>query len=310
LTAQVKKPCRVMLVSDDIVYALYGGTVKQSYENAGFAVHSFVFPNGERAKNMDTLAELLEAMAGEGITRADLVVALGGGVTGDLAGFAAAAYLRGVPYVQIPTTFLAAIDSSVGGKTGVNLAAGKNLAGAFHQPIAVFCDPDVFATLPPEVFRDGLCEAVKYGCIADRALFDTLAGDIDQELENIVATCVDIKRVLVEKDEFDKGERQLLNFGHTPGHAIEKQSGYKISHGHAVGMGMVIMGGAFAGQIQALLQSHGIDTRCPYSAKELAEAALSDKKRSGGKISLVRLKTIGEAYLHEINVTELENHFS
>ena len=308
MTAVVKAACRVMLVSDDIVFALYGQTVTQSYEAAGFAVHHFVFANGERSKNMDTLVQLLEEMAAAGLTRGDLAVALGGGVTGDLTGFAAAAYLRGIPYVQLPTTFLAAIDSSVGGKTGVNLAAGKNLAGAFHQPIAVFCDIDSFNTLPREIFLDGMCEAVKYGCIAGASLFDELRGDAP-DLAGIVAACVEMKRDLVERDEFDRGDRQMLNFGHTPAHAIEKLSGYAVSHGHAVGMGMCIMGGAFAPQIRALLEAQGVDTRCPYTAAELAQVALSDKKRSGGMISLVLLERIGKAYLKEIAVGELAAYF-
>lgn len=310
LTAEIHPHCRLMLVSDDIVFPLYGEKVKRSYQEAGFAVHSFIFSNGEHAKTMDTVTRLLEKMAGEGITRSDVIVALGGGVTGDIAGFVAAIYLRGISYVQIPTTFLAAIDSSVGGKTGVNLTAGKNLTGAFHQPIAVFCDPGTFATLPPEIFRDGLCEAVKYGCIASQALFDTLSSKKYLELSDIVAACVKIKCDIVERDEFDRGERQLLNFGHTPGHAIEKLSGYTISHGHAVGIGMVIMGGKFSKNIRTLLNDHDIDTCCPYSAKELAAAALSDKKRNGGRITLVLLENIGKACLKEMDIDELEAYFS
>jgi len=314
LTAKIKKPGKAIIVSDGNVFPLYGETAVKSYKNAGFEVKSFVFEHGEQSKSMETAVRLLEFMATEGLSRGDLAIALGGGVTGDLTGFAASVYLRGIDYVQIPTTFLAAIDSSVGGKTGVNLAAGKNLAGAFHQPAAVFCDVDTFATLPEEVFADGAAEAIKYGCIADEKLFETLLNnDIKENIADVAETCVKIKRGLVEEDEFDGGARRLLNFGHTAGHAIEALSGYKISHGQAVAKGMYIMakrcGDDAAAQILRALEKYKLDANCPYPAEALAQKALSDKKRNGGEITIVLLNKIGEAYLKKIAVGELVNYF-
>ena len=313
LTVDLKKPCAVTLVSDDIVYNLYGETVETSYKETGFSVATFVFPNGERSKNWGTVEKLLEFMAARQITRSDLVVALGGGVAGDLAGFAAAVYQRGVSYLQIPTTLLAAVDASVGGKTGVDLRAGKNLAGAFHQPLAVFCDPDAFKTLPRDVFNDGLCEVIKYGCIGDESLLSLLLeGDINNKLTGIVAACAAMKGAIVMKDEFDLNERQLLNFGHTVGHAIEGLSGYSITHGRAVAMGMRIMAqnAGCAGELLKVFSKYGINSACPYTAGELAKKALADKKRSGGVITLVMLEKIGKAYLKKVDISELEGVFA
>jgi 3-dehydroquinate synthase len=312
-TAAVKEPCAAVLVSDDIVYRLYGEAVKTSYEKAGFSVAAFVFPNGEGSKNFAAVEKLLEFMASGKITRSGLVIALGGGVVGDLAGFAASIYLRGVAYVQIPTTVMAAVDSSVGGKTGVNLRAGKNLAGAFHQPLAVFCDTETFKTLPQSVFNDGLCEIIKYGCIVDESLFAMLLADgISDNLADIVAACVAIKGRIVMEDEFDLNERRLLNFGHTAGHAIERLSDYKISHGRAVAMGMRIMA-QYAGCAEKLLevfQKYGIDSDCPYTARELAQNAVTDKKRSGETITLVMLEKIGRAHLEKVGINEVEGVFA
>ena len=313
LTAALKKPCAVTLVSDDIVYHLYGETVKTSYEQAGFSVATFIFPNGEGSKNFGMVERLLEFMAAKQITRNDLVIALGGGVVGDLAGFAAAIYQRGVAYLQIPTTLLAAVDSSVGGKTGIDLFAGKNLAGAFYQPIAIFCDPETLKTLPQSVFNDGLCEVIKYGCIADESLFAMLLhDDIQDKLSDIVATCVSIKGDIVMRDELDLNERQLLNFGHTAGHAIERLSDYRITHGRAVAMGMCIMARntGCADELLKVFQKYDIDSDCPYTAKEIAQKALADKKRSGGIITLVLLERIGKAYLHKVDVSEMEGIFA
>ena len=237
------KPCHVLIVSDDSVYALYGEKTKESIEAAGFVVDTFVFPHGEESKNIDTLNSILEYAASKEMSRTDLFVALGGGVVGDITGFASAVFLRGVDYVQVPTTVLAAVDSSVGGKTAVDLNAGKNLIGAFHQPLEVLLDVDVFDTLPEEIFTEGLAEAIKYGMIKDKKLYDLFKdNDIDSlDMIPVCKRCIEIKADVVEKDEFDNGERRLLNFGHTPGHAVEILSKFGISHGHAVAIGMVIM---------------------------------------------------------------------
>lgn len=223
------------VVSDSTVAPLYLNRVKDSLERAGFQVHSFVFPAGEDQKNGGTYLKLLEFLAARRLTRADGLIALGGGVVGDLAGFAAATFLRGIGFLQLPTTLLAAVDSSVGGKTAIDLTNGKNLAGAFYQPQAVLCDLDTLDTLPAEVFADGCAEVIKYGMIGDPALLARLETvDFRADPEELVARCVAQKRNLVEQDEFDTGARQLLNLGHTLGHGVEACSGYTVSHGRAV----------------------------------------------------------------------------
>ncbi len=221
-------------------------TLLTAFEKAGYSVCKFVFPNGEASKTLDTVRQAYAFFSEHEITRTDMVVAFGGGVVGDLAGFAAASWLRGVEFIQIPTTLLAMVDSSVGGKTGVDIPQGKNLVGAFWQPSLVVCDTDMLSLLPAETFADGMAEVIKYGAIFDRELFEqlerggqALAGP--GALEGIIARCVDLKRQVVEDDERDKGRRQLLNFGHTFGHAIEKQSDFTITHGHGVAIGMAMM---------------------------------------------------------------------
>lgn len=308
-TAAVKKPCKVLIVSDDTVYPLYGAQVEASLKAAGFETVHYVFKAGENSKNISTLSDILEAMAEAHITRSDLAVALGGGVCGDTAGLAAALYLRGIDFVQIPTTFLAGVDSSVGGKTAVNLKAGKNLMGAFYQPILCICDCKTFDTLPKEVFADGVAESLKYGAIFDEKLFETVAsGDFDSE--NVVKRCIELKADVVEKDERDLGLRQLLNFGHTVGHAIEKLSEFKITHGHAVAIGMVIASYEKPDIRKRIIEGNikcGLPVSCEFSAHELANAALSDKKRSGDYINLVVPEKLGKCVLKRINVNELEN---
>ncbi len=233
---------KVMLVSDDAVWPLYGGAVRRSLETAGLTVCSFVFPHGESSKCACTYLELLDALCAQHLTRKDAIAALGGGVAGDLAGFAASTYLRGIGFIQIPTTLLAMVDSSVGGKTAIDLPAGKNLAGTFYQPWLVLCDPDCLTTLPEEIFRDGCAEVIKYAVLGNAPFFDDLrAGSAHAQLEHIIETCVTMKRDIVAQDEFDRGQRQLLNLGHTFGHGIEACSGFAVSHGSAVAIGMAMM---------------------------------------------------------------------
>ena len=308
---------RVALVSDDRVDQLYGDRTAASLEKAGLQVSRFTFPEGESSKNMTTYCHLLEFLARQRLTRADCVAALGGGVTGDLAGFAAATYLRGIALVQLPTTLLAAVDSSVGGKTGVDLEAGKNLAGAFCQPRRVLCDTHTLSTLTPETFADGMAEVIKYGAILDRELLELLEQRQDEDpMEVVIRRCVALKGMLVERDERDTGDRQLLNFGHTVGHAIEKRSGYTITHGSAVAMGMAVMARACwkngfskdncAPRLEWLLKRYHLPTRCPYSLEELVEGMLSDKKRGGNRITLVAPMEEGRCVLHPVPVDELE----
>ena len=232
--------CKVAVLTDDVVDPLYGCDVQTSLEKSGFEVCRYAVEHGEEHKNLTVWAQMLDFLAVNQLTRTDVIVALGGGVVGDMAGFAAAAYLRGIPFMQIPTTLLAMVDSSVGGKTAVNLPSGKNLAGAFNQPIAVLCDPDTLHTLAPEFFADGAAEIIKYGVLNDKTLFDLLKdGCWHDQIVPVIETCVRSKAKLVEEDERDTGSRQLLNLGHTIGHAIEKCSHFAVSHGHAVAVGMV-----------------------------------------------------------------------
>lgn len=314
---KVISPCKAAIVTDSTVVHLYEETVRKSLTETGFSVCTFVFPAGEASKNIHTLSHLLEFLAKEEMTRTDLIVALGGGVTGDLAGFGAAVYLRGIPFVQIPTTFLAAIDSSVGGKTAVDLEAGKNLAGAFYQPKLVLCDTDVLQTLPEVVFADGIAEALKYGVLGDAALFEKIAGgDFRQDLEEIIETCVSMKRDVVEEDEFDTGKRQLLNLGHTFGHAIEQKSHFQMTHGHAVAIGMHLIAKAAeakgiaekgtAAAIAKALDQNQLPKETIFSPAEVAEGTLRDKKRRGGTISFVFPKKIGACEIIKIPVEEVE----
>lgn len=314
---KVISPCKAAIVTDSTVVHLYEETVRKSLTEAGFSVCTFVFPAGEASKNIHTLSHLLEFLAKEEMTRTDLIVALGGGVTGDLAGFGAAVYLRGISFVQIPTTFLAAIDSSVGGKTAVDLEAGKNLAGAFYQPKLVLCDTDVLQTLPEVVFADGIAEALKYGVLGDDALFEKIAGgDFRQDLEEIIETCVSMKRDVVEEDEFDTGKRQLLNLGHTFGHAIEQKSRFQMTHGHAVAIGMHLIAKAAeakgiaekgtAAAIAKALEQNQLPKETEFSPAEVAEGTLRDKKRRGGTISFVFPKKIGACEIVKIPVEEVE----
>ncbi len=308
-------PCAAMLVADDTVNALYGDAAAASLTEAGFSVSRFAFPHGEGSKNLSTLAALLDALAAARLTRTDVIVALGGGVTGDLAGFAAAVYLRGIPYVQVPTTLLAAVDSSVGGKTGVDLPAGKNLVGAFHQPLWVLCDLSLLHTLSDEAFAGGLAEMIKYGVIADEALFETLASGERTALEKSIARCVELKGALVAQDERDTGCRQLLNLGHTLGHAVEQRSGYSIAHGQAVAIGMayIARAGERAGlcaprtaeRIGRALTANGLPVECPYPVAELVPYLLADKKRKGDAITLVLPERIGACVLHAMPVDAL-----
>ena len=308
---------KVCMVTDDTVASLHLESVKRTLDAERIDNVPFIFPHGEKSKNPQVLFELLEFLAEKRFTRRDVIVALGGGVTGDLAGLAAALFMRGMHLIQMPTTLLAMVDSSVGGKTAVNLSEGKNLAGVFNQPELVLCDIRMLSTLPGEYFADGMAEVIKYGVIADRELFNIAAdGEVQSNLEKIIARCVSIKRDIVGEDEFDTGKRQLLNFGHTIAHAIEKKSDYGISHGRAVAMGMVIVSeladkNGFSSEkcgddiIDALLEND-LPIGCPYENSELCSAAVSDKKFSGGRINLVVPERIGKCKIMNISAEELK----
>ncbi len=316
----ITKAKTVVIITDDHVDALYANTVWGILEGAGYRVLKFVFHHGERYKTMETVCNILEFMAEENVTRADMILALGGGIVGDVSGFCAASFLRGIDFVQVPTTFLAAIDSSVGGKTGVNLKAGKNLAGAFYQPRAVFCDISTFDTLPEENFKEGVAEAIKYGVICDKALFLKLAENDTWDVEAVIEQCVSIKAAIVAEDEFDTGKRQLLNLGHTIGHGIEKCTDFKISHGIAVGIGMAEiskisdrLGWSCEGTYQEIvncLTKNGLPTDCDVKTEDLLTVMQKDKKRNGAQINLVIPEKIGNCVLKSIQVSSLEEVLS
>ena len=307
------------IVTDDSVDKLYAVNVQQSLEKAGLAVCKFVFPHGEGSKNAATYVQLLEFLATHKLTRTDCIVALGGGVVGDLAGFAAATYLRGVKLVQIPTTLLAMVDSSVGGKTAIDLGAGKNLAGAFFQPDLVLCDPDTINTLPETVFADGCAEVIKYAILKEPKLLE-LAVRPKQNLSEIIERCVTIKRDIVEADEHDTGLRQSLNLGHTVAHAVETLTNYETSHGQAVAIGLSVISaaaeragdcppGTFLTVMSSLLRAN-LPVETDFTAEQLETVMLSDKKRSGNTITLVIPKKIGECELRRLPVDELKSYIA
>ncbi len=308
--------CKIAVISDSTVGPLYLKDVVDSLTTWNFMVSVYTFEAGESRKNFTTLSNILEYLAAERLTRSDCVIALGGGVVGDMAGFAAACYLRGIRYIQMPTTMLAAVDSSVGGKTAIDLRAGKNLAGAFLQPSAVLCDLDCLKSLPRSVLLGGIAEAVKTGVLCDETLFSLFEnGNISTDYGEIIARCVAYKAGVVERDEREQGERKLLNLGHTIGHAIEKCSGYTTPHGQAVAAGLAIIARSaerlswtlepIGNRITTCLAELGLPVVTRYTAEALADAALSDKKRSGEEITLVIPKKIGLCELKKIPVSEL-----
>jgi 3-dehydroquinate synthase len=323
LTRSVSKALKAAVITDSTVADLYAEAVIRSLEAAGFETKLFVFSAGESSKTHATLLNIYSFLAESDITRTDIIVALGGGVTGDMAGFAAATFLRGIDFIQVPTTLLAQMDSSIGGKTGVDLVQGKNLVGAFYQPRLVICDPAALKTLTPRIFNDGMAEVVKHGCIKDVNLFEKInsANQMDDIIFDMICRSIEIKRDVVENDEKEKGERMLLNFGHTMGHAIEKVYNFgTYTHGEAVAMGMVLASragelngitqGGTTERIKSLLSKLQLPVECRVAVKELAKAAINDKKRSGDIINLVMLKQLGEGYTLKLPVTELERFFS
>ena len=306
----VKKASKVCIVSETNIWPLYGNQAKQSLQAAGFEVIEYVFHAGEQFKNAAVYLDLLYFLADNQITRTDLIVALGGGVVGDMAGFAAATYMRGIPFIQVPTTLLSAVDSSIGGKTAIDLPVGKNLVGAFYQPRLVLCDTDCLTTLPEDIFRDGCAEVIKYGVLYDPDLFTHLAEHgLDFDREMVISRCVELKRNVVAEDEFDTGSRMKLNLGHTIGHGAEIQSHFEISHGKAVAIGMAIVSRASncpdSNRICSLLAKFDLPCSCSYSANTLAQVAFSDKKRTGSSIYLILPHRIGNCSVTSIPVKDL-----
>ena len=314
----LKKPGKAAIISDSRVWPVYGAAAEASLLSAGFETVHYCFPAGEASKNADTYLHILNFLADHKLTRSDIIIALGGGVVGDVTGFAAATFLRGISYIQVPTTLLAMVDSSVGGKTAIDLPAGKNLVGAFYQPSLVLCDIDALNSLPADTFRDGCAEVIKYGVLYDTALFDHLSlHGLDFDREAVIARCVELKRNVVMEDEFDTGARQMLNLGHTIGHGIEAQSNFTISHGQAVAIGMAIVAKAGCAleicdaathtHICSILERFSLPTTASFTAEQLYTSALSDKKRSGGTVNLIIPETIGRCMIRPTPVSQLQS---
>lgn len=312
---------KAAVVTDSNVGPLYADKLKAVLERGGIDCGVITVAAGEESKSLEVLSRLYKSILELGITRSDLIIALGGGVVGDLTGFAASSLLRGIPFVQIPTTLLAQVDSSVGGKVAVNLPQGKNLVGAFYQPKAVIIDTEVLRTLKPETLADGMAEVIKYGAIADAELFGILENiknteELFAKIPEIVYTCCDIKRRVVEDDEFDTGGRMILNFGHTYGHAIEKKYGYSgFSHGMGVAVGMVmasergeregITPGGTAERMRRILKGYSLPTEAELDRDSLISAVSVDKKGVGDKINLILLREIGDAIIYKINKSDM-----
>lgn len=322
LTKTVLKGKKIALISDTNVYPLYGENIKNQLENEGYKVFTYIFKAGEASKNTRELIKIVEFMAENELTREDGAVALGGGVCGDMVGFAASVFLRGIKFVQIPTSLLAQVDSSVGGKTAVDLPQGKNLCGAFHQPSLVIIDPDVLKTLSHHFFSDGMGEVIKYGCIKSASLFEKLeSGDVKDNLTEIITECVSIKRQVVENDEKEHGERALLNFGHTCGHAIEKLWNFEtVSHGEAVAIGMVMITRAgenlgitekgTTDRLIKVLEKNDLKINDTHTDKEIISAMNGDKKRTGTGIKFVMINKIGSSFINPIKYEDINKTFS
>ncbi len=317
---------KVMIITDDNVEKLYANKVKEVLLVDGYEVEIFAFPHGEESKTLETCAKAYEKLIDFKFSRSDLIIALGGGVVGDLAGFVASTYLRGVKFVQIPTSLLAMVDSSVGGKVAVDLPQGKNLVGSFYQPKLVLIDCEMIKTLSDKFFNDGLGEVIKYGLIRDKNLFDKLIRFKDKEelLENlteIIYTCCNIKREVVENDQFDTGERMILNFGHTLGHAIEKVHGFsEVTHGEGVCLGMNIItklseekGLTKVGtqkQIEEILRKYNLPYEIELNKKnEILESMMIDKKNLNGSLNLILLKDIGECFIEKSDISFFDTLF-
>ena len=311
-----------VIVTDETVYRIYGKILEDKLLKKGFRVGVFVLKDGEQSKNLNNLSLLYDFLSESEITRGDFIIALGGGVVGDLSGFAAASFLRGISFVQIPTTLVAQVDSSIGGKTAVNIKGGKNLVGAFHQPSLVICDPDLLDTLSSRVFYDGMGEVIKYAVAFSKELFVKLSqANIYDVLEEVIVDCINCKKNIVENDEHDLANRMKLNFGHTIGHAIEKYNNYtKITHGQAVAIGMVyvMQQGEKLGitkkneteKLKNILKKFKLPTSTCISWEDIFVNSLNDKKRRENDITMVTVSEIGKSGLLTLNLDEYKNFLS
>lgn len=318
----ITEPCKVLILSDETVAKFYIEKLRKNLEKSGFKVSEFIIKPGEKSKTLSTATKIYEKMAADFFSRSDMVVSLGGGVVSDIAGFAAATYLRGIKFVSIPTSLLAQIDASIGGKNGVNLSFGKNLVGTFYSPELVLVDSNFLLTLPQKELRCGIAEAIKCGCIKDEKLFEIFENEnFENNLDEIIKRSVAVKKQLAEKDEFDLGERKLLNFGHTLGHAYEKLGNFEtFSHGEAVAIGMneitkisEKLGLTKAGTAERLaevLKKNSLPVSSSFAKKDVLKAVLHDKKISGSFIDLAVLKSIGSSFIHRVPCSRIADFLS
>lgn len=318
--SDIHTPCKIAIISDSHVWPQYGKITTDALSSGGYSVIHYVFDAGEQNKSAATYIKIMQFLAQNQMTRSDLLIALGGGVVGDITGFAAATYLRGISYVQVPTSLLAMVDSSVGGKTAIDLPEGKNLVGAFYQPQMVLCDISMLETLSDHFFLDGCAEIIKYAVLFDPELFNHLRQYKQGfNREYVIARCVDLKREIVVKDEHDLGSRQLLNLGHTFGHSIEKLSSFSVSHGYAVAAGICMAAAAAVDRnlctpktcnaIIDLVRDFHLFYNYHYDYIALSDAALNDKKRFGETINLILPRDIGHCTIEKIPITQLQNVF-
>lgn len=318
----ITEPCKVLILSDETVAKFYIEKLRKNLEKSGFKVSEFIIKPGEKSKTLSTATKIYEKMAADFFSRSDMVVSLGGGVVSDIAGFAAATYLRGIKFVSIPTSLLAQIDASIGGKNGVNLSFGKNLVGTFYSPELVLVDSNFLLTLPQKELRCGIAEAIKCGCIKDEKLFEIFENEnFENNLDEIIKRSIAVKKQLAEKDEFDLGERKLLNFGHTLGHAYEKLGNFEtFSHGEAVAIGMneitkisEKLGLTKAGTAERLaevLKKNSLPVSSSFAKKDVLKAVLHDKKISGSFIDLAVLKSIGSSFIHRVPCSRIADFLS
>ena len=313
---------KIAIISDDNLKGLYGDILLEILERSGFKTKFIAITPGEESKTMSCLQKVYSELSSFKIGRGDIILTFGGGVVGDLGGFAASTYLRGIPYIQIPTSLLAQVDSSIGGKVAIDLPEGKNLIGNFYHPDAVFIDPNILKTLDKRFLHDGLAEVIKYGCIKEKSILDKLLSyknDIEllDNIEEIIYMCCKIKKSLVELDEKDFGERMLLNFGHTLGHAIEKYYDYKkYTHGEAIGIGMLqttkrseelnITQKETSNLIELLLIKYDLPSQLPLmNTLHLLDTIALDKKNCGENINLILLKTLGQSFIKKVKLKDI-----
>ena len=312
---------KICIISDKNSDRYWGSTLRSSLEGMGFELHSLVFPPGERTKSFKNLEEIINYLANQRFSKSDFLIGLGGGVIGDLTGFAASIYMRGIEFYNIPTTLLSAVDSSVGGKTAINLVVGKNMAGTFWQPSGVFFDINTLQTLPNDQIKNGLGEIIKAGVIMDESIISILENHgpntVPEIIEELIYKSINVKKEIVQQDEREKGPRQTLNLGHTVGHAVENLSRYKIPHGQAVSIGLLIMAktaermgwakGNMSYRLEHLYQRYNIDVSCPFHTKSIVNEIMADKKRRGNTITLAVPLKIGQCTLRNVEISQLED---